>query len=225
MRVRREGVPDVAFLQRGEAHDQLAALDAALVDVFVNRPLVGGCLGAQRHRRGVLRLHHRGGMRRVRRAAQEIKLRRILGVLALERDRLACPSADKRSPAGRAAKVLPSAWTAPAPPTLMAPSSRRSRKKARPVSRWLGNSTALPAGMMPPTTRRSRSVNRAGQLARREKAGDEKSVAEFLRGHARDILRARHPANGVLEHEGQFKIQVRPLVNCKSVFQLHRLAL
>ena len=47
----------------------------------------------------------------------------------------------------------------------------------------------------------------ARQLSRREKAGEQKSVAEFLRGHARDVLRARHPANGVLEHDGSLSFK------------------
>src|SRR5262249_10001628 len=57
--VGRERIPNAALIQCGKAHDQLAALNAALMDEFINRPLVGGSLRTEWHRRSVLRFHHR----------------------------------------------------------------------------------------------------------------------------------------------------------------------
>jgi spermidine synthase len=49
----REGVPDAAFGEFGEAHHELAALDAVFVDVLADDALVGGGLRAERHGGGL----------------------------------------------------------------------------------------------------------------------------------------------------------------------------
>src|SRR5208283_3477852 len=41
---------------------------------------------------------------------------------------------------------------------------------------------------------------RAAQLARGEKTGEVKRLAQLLGGHGDDVLRTRHPADGALEH-------------------------
>jgi hypothetical protein len=83
VRVRREGIPDVARFQRRQAHDQLAALDAALMDEFVNGPLVRRFLRAEVDRRG-LGISSSGRMRGMRGTAQEIKLRRVFRIAAFK---------------------------------------------------------------------------------------------------------------------------------------------
>src|SRR3984957_20076060 len=45
VRMRREGIPNAAFIQRREAHDQLATGDAALMNEFVDGAFVGSGLG------------------------------------------------------------------------------------------------------------------------------------------------------------------------------------
>ena len=66
MRVAGERIPDVAGFERGQAHDQLTALNTALMDEFIDRALVGSFHRTEIHRRGFGRFHHRGGMRGVR---------------------------------------------------------------------------------------------------------------------------------------------------------------
>ena len=86
VRVRWHGVPHGAFLQFGEAHDKLAALDAVGMNIFVNRAAV--CIGERTEfdRRGIFHRGQRRRIRRMRRVAEEIKCRGLRGILARERN-------------------------------------------------------------------------------------------------------------------------------------------
>ena len=88
MGVRREGIPDISRLQRGESHDELATLDTALVDEFVDRACVARLLSTEAHGRSLAGFHHPRWMRRMRGTGQKIELRGILGVRAFEGNRL-----------------------------------------------------------------------------------------------------------------------------------------
>ena len=47
MRMAWHRVPHVAWFQQRHAHNELAALNAVRVDVFIDRPLIGVCNAAQ----------------------------------------------------------------------------------------------------------------------------------------------------------------------------------
>ena len=84
--VGRHGVPVAAGGEQGEAHDELAALDAVAVDGFVDGALVAGFEAAEFEALEVGELDHRGGVLGVRGIAEEIEVRGIFAVLAREGD-------------------------------------------------------------------------------------------------------------------------------------------
>jgi len=80
--VRREGIPDIVRFQRRQAHHELAALNPALMNEFVDGALVCSCLRAQVNRRRLSRLHRARRMRRMGRTGEQVELRRPAGILA-----------------------------------------------------------------------------------------------------------------------------------------------
>ena len=134
VRVRRHRVPDAARLELGESHHELAALDAAGMDVLEDR------------RRLAVRIA-RSGIRRDLGAARTS----VVGCLACggraDEDRTGAAriapvfkgdvtfaEADVEAIERAELVLLAADRTAPGAPRLMMPISRRSRKKLVPVS-------------------------------------------------------------------------------------------
>ena len=138
-------------------------------------------------------------MSRVRRTTQEIKLRRILRVLAFECD---CLGAHRQinaiQPVER--KRLAVRAYRPCPADVDGAQFAAFEEKRPPGFLVIGQFHRLDrhdaADHQPVEVGKH-----AAQFDRREKAGNLESLPELLRGHHRDILRPRHPADGVLEHD------------------------
>lgn len=141
-------------------------------------------------------------MRRMRRAAQEIKLRRIFCVLALENDRFCShwqinaiqPVEGKRFSI-RMNRARPADVDGAQFAAFEEKGAARFlvvRQFNRLQRHYSADHEAVEVG------------EQAAQFARREQVGDGKSVAKLLGGQARHILRTGHTADGVLEHGTSF---------------------
>src|SRR5687768_4444234 len=96
VRVWRHGVPDTSFLELGDAHDELRALDSAGVDVLVQTPAIGLLRRAELGDvRSVARDMPRG-TGDVGRIAHEVKASWLFGRITLEED-LAIAASDVQS--------------------------------------------------------------------------------------------------------------------------------
>ena len=58
----------------------------------------------------------------------------------------------------------------------------------------------------------------AGDFSGHEKSVDEKRVAQFLRGHADNVLGTRHPADWIIKHGAKLETHAAA-VNAKFSFQ------
>ena len=163
------------------------------MDEFINRALVARLLRAEIYRRRFRRFHHRHRMRGVRGATQEIKLGRVFRVVALEPNGLrshrqinAIQFLQRESLVIRnhppcSADVDDAHLTTfekkRAPCLLMIRQiNRRQRHRA-------ADHEPIQIG------------KRASDFTGNEKIVDEKRVTKFLRGHADNVLRMRHPAD------------------------------
>ena len=153
-------------------------------------------------------------MSRVRRTTQKIKLRRIFRILALERDRFgAHRQINAIQPVER--KRLAVRVHRPCPADVDGAELAAFEEKRPPgflVIRQFDRLDRHHAADHQPVE----VGEHAAQFARREKAGDMESLPELLGGHRRDILRPRHPADGVFEHSGVSLVLSFSTVNGKS---------
>ena len=217
VRVRRKGIPDAARLQGRQAHHELAALDAALVDEFVNRPLVGGFLRPESHRRGFGGFHHAHRMGSVRRTGEEIKLRGMLRIIARERNGL-------RSH-GQINTVL----------IIKREGLAVGHNFARPANIDGAELAAfekkraagfLVIRQLNGFARRHHAADHQAievgemrnEFAGNKKVGDMKGVALFLCGQADKVLRARSAADGVVNHASVWQNAKRPTSVCRKFY-------
>ena len=141
-------------------------------------------------------------MRRVRRTAQEIEFRRILRVLALERDRLrAHGQINAIQPVERKRLAVRTHRPCPADVDGAQLAAFEEKRPARFLVIWQFNGFDRhhAADHQPVEI-----GERPAQFARHKQIGDLECFPELLGGQGRDVLRPGHPADRVFEHAVSF---------------------
>ena len=166
---------------------------------LVNRALVGGLLRAQVDRRGLGGFHHARRMRRVRRAGQHVKFRRILASsLANETDLVPIGTIGAVQLVEREGLAVGDHLACPADVDGAEFAAFEKKRAAGFLvigqfhgacrRHHAGDEQAVEVGEL------------AGDFARHKQIGDLEGVAQFLRGHADQVLRTRRAADGIFKH-------------------------
>src|ERR1700760_3318470 len=88
MRMGGHGIPDASCFEYGETHDQLAAADPFCMDVFIDRPVIGGLCRACGDGEGIFFCEELYGMGGMRGGRQQEEKRWFVGMFAFEFDLL-----------------------------------------------------------------------------------------------------------------------------------------